>query len=50
MRMVGHKASQAAGPGGRDCTCCGEAPGKKRKKARRVMKRRERQQWKKEEV
>lgn len=36
------------GPGGRDCTCCGQAPGKARKVARRNKKRGERQNWKKE--
>lgn len=34
------------GPGGRDCICCGQAPGVARKKARRTAKRRERQDWK----
>lgn len=36
------------GPGGRDCYCCGQPPGKGRKMARRASKRRERQQWTKE--
>jgi hypothetical protein len=27
------------GPGGRDCYCCGQAPGKSRKLARRAKKR-----------
>lgn len=36
------------GPGGRDCTCCGQAPGKDRKAARRAAKRGKRNDWKKE--
>lgn len=40
-RMIGRKCPN--GPGGRDCVCCGQAPGKERKAARRTMKRRERQ-------
>lgn len=35
------------GTGGRNCTCCGQAPGAARVQARRVLKRRERQSWKK---
>lgn len=35
------------GIGGRDCACCNEAPGKARKRDRRVAKRRERQAWRK---
>lgn len=34
------------GPGGRDCACCGEAPGKPRTAQRRTVKRREKQNWK----
>ena len=34
------------GPGGRDCTCCGNAPGKDRVVARRANKRRKRQEFK----
>ncbi|GAA1431809.1 hypothetical protein GCM10009601_51580 [Streptomyces thermospinosisporus] len=34
------------GPGGRDCHCCGQPPGRARKTARRRVKRAERQQWK----
>jgi hypothetical protein len=34
------------GPGGRDCHCCGQPPGKTRKTARRRMKRSERNAWK----
>ena len=34
------------GPGGRDCPCCGDAPGKDRLKARRMNKRRKRQEFK----
>lgn len=36
------------GPGGRDCSCCGQAPGKARKVARRTAKRSERNDWKRE--
>lgn len=32
------------GPGGRDCTCCGDAPGKARVAARRAKKRSKRQE------
>ena len=32
------------GPGGRDCTCCGDAPGKARAAARRAKKRSKRQE------
>ena len=32
------------GPGGRDCTCCGDAPGKARVAARRTKKRSKRQE------
>lgn len=34
------------GPGGRDCTCCGDAPGKPRTAARRAKKRSKRQEFK----
>lgn len=34
------------GPGGRDCPCCGDAPGKDRVVARRMNKRRKRQEFK----
>lgn len=34
------------GPGGRDCYCCGQPPGKKRKAAKRTKKRSERNAWK----
>lgn len=33
------------GPGGRDCPCCGDAPGKDRVVARRMNKRRKRQEF-----
>lgn len=33
------------GPGGRDCVCCGDAPGKPRAAARRTAKRRKRQEF-----
>lgn len=45
-RMIG--LSCPTGPGGRDCSCCGQAPGKARKAAKRAAKRSERQGWKKE--
>lgn len=44
--MIGKKCPQ--GPGGRDCTCCGQAPGIARKLERRRQKRRERQSWKRD--
>jgi len=44
--MIGSRC--AYGPGGRDCPCCGQAPGKERKRAKRAAKRRERQGWKKD--
>ena len=34
------------GPGGRDCVCCGDAPGKPRAAARRAKKRSKRQEFK----
>jgi hypothetical protein len=45
MKMIGNFCPE--GPGGKHCTCCGQAPGK-RKVKQRAMKRRERQQWKRE--
>lgn len=45
-KMIGRKCPE--GPGGRDCVCCGQAPGKARKLARRNVKRSERQTWKAE--
>lgn len=36
------------GPGGRDCVCCGDAPGKTRKAKRRHIKRSERQKVRRE--
>ena len=44
-KMIGPKCH--TGPGGRDCVCCNEAPGRGRKRDRRIAKRRERQAWKK---
>lgn len=35
-----------SGPGGRDCICCGDAPGKPRAAARRAKKRSKRQEFK----
>ncbi|MEV4784017.1 hypothetical protein AB0K53_00935 [Streptomyces tuirus] len=40
-RMIGRHC-----PGGRDCHCCGQPPGRSRKTVRRRVKRSERQQWK----
>lgn len=40
--MVG--CSCPYGPGGRDCACCGDAPGKARVTARRAKKRSKRQE------
>lgn len=40
--MVG--CSCPYGPGGRDCVCCGDAPGKARVAARRAKKRSKRQE------
>lgn len=34
------------GPGGRDCVCCGDAPGRDRAAAKRATKRRKRQEFK----
>ena len=39
-RMIGK--SCPTGPGGRDCVCCGDAPGSPRVKAKRSRKRGER--------
>lgn len=43
-RMIGRNCPD--GPGGRDCHCCGQAPGRDRKMARRRVKRSERHAWK----
>lgn len=40
-RMIGKTCPE--GPGGRDCSCCGQAPGAARKQARRNNKRAKRQ-------
>lgn len=34
------------GPGGRDCVCCGDAPGRARVAAKRATKRRKHQEFK----
>lgn len=47
-RMIGQDCPQ--GPGGRDCVCCGQAPGKHRVIARRRAKRSERQRFKKAQL
>lgn len=44
--MIGRMC--AVGPGGRKCVCCGQAPGKPRKIAKRALKRGKRNDWKKE--
>lgn len=44
VSMIG--CSCPYGPGGRDCTCCGDAPGKARVAARRAKKRSKRQEFK----
>lgn len=44
--MIGSR--RHTGPGGRDCVCCNEAPGKSRKRDKRAAKRGERNKWKKE--
>lgn len=43
-KMIGKGCPE--GPGGRNCFCCGQAPGKARKAARRAAKRSERRAWK----
>lgn len=45
-KMLGARCPD--GPGGRDCPCCGQAPGAARKARRRNTKRSERNAWKKE--
>lgn len=45
-KMIGRKCPE--GPGGRDCPCCGQAPGKGRKVYKRAAKRSERAAWKRE--
>lgn len=43
-RMIGRHCPD--GPGGRDCHCCGQTPGRDRKNApRRRIKRSERHSW-----
>ena len=46
QRMVGKLGPD--GPGGRDCACCGQAPGKPRREQRRCVKRAERAAWKRD--
>ncbi|GAB3863476.1 hypothetical protein GCM10028801_31190 [Nocardioides maradonensis] len=41
--MIGSR--RHTGPGGRDCACCNEAPGRNRKRDKRVGKHQERQAW-----
>ena len=45
-RMIGRTCPE--GPGGRDCACCGESPGKPRREQRRYVKRAERAAWKRD--
>jgi len=42
-KLIGKSCPQ--GTGGRDCACCGQAPGKPRKVTKRAAKRGERQEW-----
>lgn len=44
-RMPGKQCPD--GPGGRDCTCCGQPPGKWRTVAKRAVKRRDRDDFRK---
>lgn len=46
MKMLGPMCHE--GPGGRDCACCNEAPGRGRRAKRRYVKRAERQKVRKE--
>ena len=41
LPLIGKRSHM--GPGGRDCTCCNDAPGKDRKRAKRYNKHSERQ-------
>lgn len=45
-KMIGRGCPD--GPGGRDCWCCGQKPGKARTVARRAAKRSEKNAWKNE--
>lgn len=45
-KMIGRTCPE--GPGGRDCPCCGQAPGSKRKVMKRRAKRSERAAWRSE--
>lgn len=45
-KMIG--AHCPTGPGGKHCPCCGQAPGPKRRKARRTAKRIERRNWRRD--
>lgn len=45
-KMIGRHCPD--GPGGRDCYCCGQPPGKGRKVKRRSMKRGERNKMRQE--
>lgn len=45
-KMIGRRC--ADGPGGRDCPCCGQSPGRARKKTKRAKKPSERQKWRNE--
>lgn len=47
-KMIGRDFAIGHGVGGGKCRCCGEAPGKQRKVAKRSAKRSERAAWKKE--
>lgn len=45
-KMIGRGCPE--GPGGRDCPCCGQPPGKARKIHKRAAKRSERNAWRRE--
>lgn len=45
-KMIGRNCPE--GPGGQDCNCCGQAPGRTRKVYKRAAKRAERASWKQE--
>jgi hypothetical protein len=47
-KMIGRTDTIDHGPAGGRCPCCGDAPGKRRKEARRAAKRAERAAWKAE--
>lgn len=48
MEKSHYKRYARVGPGGMNCTCCGPAPGKKRKWFMRLWKRQERREAEKQ--